>query len=257
MKFTPTAGVTKPHIDNSGKTCQSLQGLVGKFLYRVDKKLMKVPPMSLVAENLSARRGEDLIFVNVSFRLDEGQALVVTGRNGSGKSTLLRVVCGLLRPESGTVSYTGRGAADGMRAAAVCHYLGHRNAMKAELTVAENLGFWKSFMGDLEGGVGDELHEAADRVGLSGITHLPYGYLSAGQQRRFAMARLLVAWRPVWVLDEPTAALDAAADTMFASLVQEHLRKGGIALAATHQPLGLRDPQRLEMTGFAGVESFQ
>lgn len=212
--------------------------------------------MSLVAENLAARRGEDLIFMNVSFKLHEGQALVVTGRNGSGKSTLLRVVCGLLRPESGTVSYSGPGMERGMRAAGACHYLGHRNAMKAELTVAENLSFWKDFMGDFAGGSGVDLHEAAELVGLSGITHLPYGYLSAGQQRRFAMARLLVAWRPVWVLDEPTAALDSAADVMFASLVGAHLEKGGIALAATHQPLGLENPQRLEMTGFAGVEQF-
>ena len=97
------------------------------------------------------------------------------------------------------------------------------------------------------------MDEAVDAVGLGGIVHLPFGYLSAGQQRRMAMAKLLVAWRPVWILDEPTAALDAAAEAMFAGLVTAHLSKGGIAIAATHQPLGLEGVKELRMTGFAGV----
>ena len=91
-------------------------------------------------------------------------------------------------------------------------------------------------------------------MGLAGITHLPFGYLSAGQQRRMAFAKLLVAHRPVWILDEPTAALDASADGLFAELIEAHLERGGIVLAATHQPLGLEDAQGLKMTGFAGVD---
>ncbi len=90
-------------------------------------------------------------------------------------------------------------------------------------------------------------------MGLGGITHLPFGYLSAGQQRRFALAKLLVAYRPIWILDEPTAALDAAADRMFARLVSGHLAAGGIVLAATHQPLGLDGVKELRMKGFAGT----
>lgn len=211
--------------------------------------------MHLTAENLSARRGDDFIFMNVSLKLTDGEALILTGPNGSGKSTLLRVLAGLLSPESGTIKIAGEGVEKDARAAEASHYLGHRNAMKQELTVAENLRFWKEFLGDINGGKSVSIEEAAEIVGLAGITHLPFGYLSAGQQRRFAMAKLLVAWRPIWILDEPTAALDANADRMFTGLVQAHLGKGGIVLAATHQPLGLENARELRMTGFAGVEA--
>lgn len=210
--------------------------------------------MLLTAENLAVRRGEDLIFMNVSFKLSSGQAMLLTGPNGSGKSTLLRVIAGLLRPEAGSVTIAGEGLETDVRASEASHYLGHRNAMKQDLSVFENLNFWKIFLGDFDGGSSLTIEEAAEAVGLASIAHLPFGYLSAGQQRRFAMAKLLVAWRPIWILDEPTAALDASADLMFTGLVKTHLEKGGMAVAATHQPLGLDHAQELRMTGFAGVE---
>ncbi|MCV9998020.1 heme ABC exporter ATP-binding protein CcmA [Pararhizobium sp. YC-54] len=208
-------------------------------------------PISLAVEDLSAKRGEDLIFHDISFVLEAGQALIVTGPNGSGKSTLLRVLAGLLAAETGKVQIKGA-VPDIGHPRELCHYLGHHNAMKRELTVQENLSFWKSFMGDSAGGSGIGIEAATEALGLGGISHLPFGYLSAGQQRRMAMAKLLVAYRPVWILDEPTAALDAAADRLFAGLVERHLRTGGIAIAATHQPLGVA-AQELRMTGFAGV----
>jgi heme exporter protein A len=210
--------------------------------------------MQLAAETLAARRGDDLIFVNISFRLTEGDALVLTGRNGSGKSTLLRVVAGFLRPEKGSVTFTNSGGRTNRRPSEVSHYLGHRNAMKNELTVAENLDFWRSFLDD-GSQAPTSIEDAAEAVGLGGITHLPFGYLSAGQQRRFAFAKLLVAHRPIWLLDEPTAALDTNADKLFAALIGEHQRKGGIVLAATHQPLGLSNVQELRMKSFAGGEA--
>lgn len=209
--------------------------------------------MRLMVEALSARRGEDLIFKDISFTLERGESLVLTGRNGSGKSTLLRAVAGLLRPDSGRVIWQSEGADVETRAAEACHYLGHRNAMKAELSVSENLGFWKSFIGDFPGGHGMAIGQAAESVGLGDIAHLPFGYLSAGQQRRMAFAKLLVAWKPVWILDEPTAALDVSAEGVFTTLIKAHLSKGGIVLAATHQPLGLENTKELKMTGFAGV----
>ncbi len=205
--------------------------------------------MRFEVENLSARRGEDLLFRDISFELQDGEALLVTGPNGTGKSTLLRVLAGLLPAESGTVK------ADGYeRAAEACHYLGHRNAMKRELTVEENLTFWQEFMGGTDRYDSLLPIEAAEAVGLGGIIHLPFGYLSAGQQRRMAMAKLMVAARPVWLLDEPTAALDAASDQMFAKLCQDYQESGGIIIAATHQPLGLRDPGSLVMKGFEYVD---
>lgn len=208
-------------------------------------------PIRLRVEGLSAKRGEDLIFHDISFIVAAGEALIVTGPNGSGKSTLLRVLAGLLAPESGAVRLDDT-TADISHPRELCHYLGHRNAMKRELTVEENLSFWKSFMGDSVGSSGIGIEEATEALGLGGISHLPFGYLSAGQQRRMAMAKLLVAYRPVWILDEPTAALDAAADRLFAGLVERHLGAGGIVIAATHQPLGVA-ARELRMTGFAGV----
>lgn len=204
---------------------------------------------TLEVSDLAARRGEDRIFSGVSFALYAGEALVLTGRNGTGKSTLIRVVAGLLPADAGNVRVTTP-KGDVPRAAEAMHYLGHRNAMKREMTVEENLVFWQRFMGDFEGGKGLAPDEAADRLGLASILHLPFGYLSAGQQRRMAMAKLLVAWRPVWLLDEPTAALDRQSDTLFAAIMKEYLGRGGIIVAATHQELGLEDAKRLEMKGF-------
>lgn len=204
--------------------------------------------MRFQAETLSARRGEELLFRDISFAIAAGEALIVTGPNGSGKSTLLRVLAGLLAQEAGTVRFVD--GAEERPAREACHYLGHRNAMKRELTVEENLAFWADFMGRQDAGPGLDIEEAADAVGLSGLTHLPFGYLSAGQQRRMAMAKLLIAPRPVWILDEPTAALDVKADAMFAGLCQAHLAKDGMLIAATHQPLGIENAKSLVMKGF-------
>ena len=203
----------------------------------------------LTVSNLAARRGDDRIFSGLGFALESGESLVLTGRNGSGKSTLIRVVAGLLPADEGSVIVTVAGETV-PRAAEAFHYLGHRNAMKRELTVGENLLFWKSFMGDFSGGAGLEADAAADELGLAELLHLPFGYLSAGQQRRMAMAKLLVAWRPVWLLDEPTAALDRQSEALFGRIMKAHLARGGIVVAATHQELGLENAGRLEMKGF-------
>ena len=208
--------------------------------------------LQLQARGLAALRGEERIFSDLSFDLASGEALVVTGPNGSGKSTLIRTIAGLLPLDSGEV-IARLDDEPIARVSEACHYLGHRNAMKRELSVEENLDFWRRHLGDFAGGSGVDADAAADALGLASLLHLPFGYLSAGQQRRMAMAKLLVAWRPVWILDEPTAALDDAAEDMFAGLVSAHLARGGIAIAATHQPLGLEGVQELTMTGFAGV----
>ena len=204
---------------------------------------------ALDVSGLAARRGDDRIFSGVNFALQGGESLVLTGRNGTGKSTLIRVIAGLLPADAGTVRVEINGA-DVPRAAEAMHYLGHRNAMKRELSVEENLAFWKSFMGDFAGGSGLGVEAAAEELGLAELLHLPFGYLSAGQQRRMAMAKLLVAWRPVWLLDEPTAALDRQSEALFGRIMKAHLARGGIIIAATHQELGLEDAKRLEMKGF-------
>jgi heme exporter protein A len=198
--------------------------------------------MRLIAENLGGERGGETIFSGIGFALEKGQALIVTGPNGAGKSTLLRVVAGLLPVAAGRLLIEG-GAEDFPSVASACHYLGHQNAMKTALSVAENLRFWRDFSG------ADFLsaEEALAMVGLDGIGHLPFGYLSTGQRRRAAIAKLLVSRRPLWLLDEPTAGLDKASEERFGRLMREHLDEGGIIIAATHLPLGLEGAQELRM----------
>jgi heme exporter protein A len=198
--------------------------------------------MRLIAEDLGGERGGQSVFSRLGFALGGGESLVVTGPNGSGKSTLLRVIAGLLAAVSGSVRIEG-GGEDFPTVAAACHYLGHLNAMKPALTVAENLDFWREF----SGGAAISTGEALETVGLRAIGHLPYGYLSTGQKRRAAIARLLATHRPVWLLDEPTAGLDAASEAQFSALMRSHLDGGGIIVAATHLPLALERAQILEM----------
>lgn len=203
--------------------------------------------MRLIAEGLAGERGGEPVFSGIDFVLEDGAACVVTGANGSGKSTLLRVVAGLLPAAAGTVRLEGGGEVFPTGASA-CHYLGHQNAMKPALTVAENLAFWRDFKTAAGEGSAMGIAEALDAVGLDGIGHLPFGYLSTGQRRRTAIARLLVSHRPIWLLDEPTAGLDKASETRFGGLMRAHLAGGGIIVAATHLPLGLEGAAELRMT---------
>ena len=198
--------------------------------------------MRLLAENLGGERGGETVFSGIHFALAQGQALIVTGPNGSGKSTLLRVVAGLLPVAEGRVSIEG-GGEDFPTVAAVCHYLGHLNAMKTALSVTENLRFWRDFSG---AGVAS-VEEALETVGLGSIGHLPFGYLSTGQRRRAAIAKLLVSHRPLWLLDEPTAGLDKASEARFAALMTKHCEEGGMIVAATHLPLGIEGAKELVM----------
>ncbi|KXF78977.1 cytochrome C biogenesis protein CcmA [Paramesorhizobium deserti] len=199
--------------------------------------------MRLVAEKLSGERGGETIFSDLDFVIAMGGALLVTGPNGAGKSTLLRIIAGLLAPASGDVRLEDSGSFPDLQSA--CHYLGHQNAMKPALSVRENLAFWQAFNGEPR----KDIDEALETVGLDGIDHLPFGYLSTGQKRRIAIAKLLVSHRPVWLLDEPTAGLDKVSEGRFAGLMQGHLAEGGIVIAATHLPLGLEGAQELRMEG--------
>ena len=201
--------------------------------------------MRAIADNLAGRRGANLLFSGVSFTLGPGEGLTVTGPNGVGKSTLLRILAGLLPADAG--HFAVHDADRVVPAVDAIHYLGHRNAMKRELTVSENLAFWQSFHSD-ETHRGLSVAEAISAVELDGIGHLPFGYLSAGQQRRIALARLLVTHRPLWLLDEPTAALDRRSDKLFGELTSSHLKSGGMMIAATHLPLDITGVGNLEMT---------
>jgi heme exporter protein A len=198
--------------------------------------------MRLVAEGVGGERGGETVFAGIDFAVSDGEALVVTGPNGSGKSTLLRIIAGLLPAAEGSIRLEG-GGEEAPDPAAACHYLGHENGMKPALSVAENLDFWRNFNGAPALGIG----EALEAVDLETVAHLPYGYLSTGQRRRIAIARLLISHRPLWLLDEPTAGLDRRSEERFAALMTAHLRQGGMIVAATHVALGLEGVKELRM----------
>ncbi len=190
-----------------------------------------IRPPALCAEGLTCQRGQRILFSGLSFETQAGHALIVVGPNGAGKSSLLRIVAGLLGATAGRVRLTGGDGDVSVREQ--LHYLGHDDALKGALTVAQNLTFWR----DVLGRTGRGVEAALEDVGLGGLGRLHAAVLSAGQKRRLAIARLLVTRRPLWILDEPTTALDVTAQTRFAALAREHLAGGGIILAATHTPL--------------------
>jgi len=197
--------------------------------------------MRLIAVDLACRRGGREVFAGINFSLASGEALTVTGRNGAGKSSLLRTVVGLVRLAQGSLTIEG-GATD-LTIAEQAHYLGHLDAQKPALSVTENLRFWAAFLGAGAASIAPAL----EAVGLDELADLPAAYLSAGQRRRLSIARLITVKRPIWLLDEPTSTLDAAAQQSLIALMRNHLAEGGLILSATHSPLGLDGAKELRL----------
>ena len=190
----------------------------------------------LEARQLAAKRGFATLFVDVHFSLQGGEALVVTGPNGSGKTTLLRIVAGLTAPASGEVRWRGEPTRPfDPRLRDVVALNGHWPALKDELTAEENLDAWTALTG--QRAARDAIAVALDDVALSRQRRLPVRVLSQGQRRRIGLARLALAKRTLWILDEPLTALDNEAAGMLGDLLDVHLARGGVCVAASHQPL--------------------
>ena len=189
--------------------------------------------LQLSASGLGCVRGSRSVFDHLNLKLSSGEALALVGPNGAGKSSLLRLIAGLLRPAAGRIELTGGAPENTIGEQA--HYLGHLDALKASLTVAENLAFWIRYLG---GDIGS-LRGALASLGLGELADLPAAYLSAGQRRRLSLARLIAISRPIWLLDEPTSALDTAGRERLTELMRQHLAGGGLIIAATHGPLGI------------------
>lgn len=195
----------------------------------------------LRAEGLAAFRGERLVLRELNFSVPEGGALVLAGPNGSGKSTLLRLLAGLVRPFAGRLLWGAEDAlADLPTHAARVAYVGHLDAVKPALTVAENL----HFAARLAGGT---VEDALTPLALGELAELPARMLSAGQKRRLALSRLALSRAPLWLLDEPTLGLDLASVARFGTLLAAHRAEGGLVVAATHLPLPLDGAAELRL----------
>jgi heme exporter protein A len=204
----------------------------------------------LVAEGLACRRGERLIFRHLHCVLPAGGALMLTGANGSGKSSLLRLLATLLAPAAGELSWGGVPvAADTAGYRARLHYVGHLDAIKPALGVRETLSFWAG----MRGVAIPAIDAALAAFGLEAIADFPCRWLSAGQRRRLVLARLIAAPAPLWLLDEPTAALDADSEARLVATLAAHRASGGRVAIATHQPLPLADAAVLALEEFTAV----
>jgi heme exporter protein A len=199
--------------------------------------------VQLIAENLILSRAGRVIVADLSFRLQDGEALVLTGRNGSGKTTLLRALAGFLGPTAGSVR--AEGGAEEREPGECAHFVGHLDGLKAHFTVGENLRFWAEYLGDdaREG----RIVAALEQFALVPLADIPAGYLSAGQRRRLALARIIAAPRPIWLLDEPTVSSDTASIALLQDAIKAHLAGGGLAVIATHVAMGLDGAKELRL----------
>jgi len=205
------------------------------------------PNPALIAQSLTCERGGRRLFAGLDFALAPGDALILRGPNASGKSSLLRVLAGLLEPSEGQILWHGKDTRDapaGWRKSLA--FLGHGTALKPQLTVGENLNFWARFEQ-----ASRTPAEALEAVGLGRLTDLPASMLSAGQQRRLALARLAARPGGCWLMDEPTVTLDTASVAQLCAMIAQHRAQGGIAILATHEDMAVESATVMTLGGQA------
>ncbi len=196
--------------------------------------------------DLTCARGDRLVFADLGFALEPGEVLVLTGANGSGKSSLLRLMAGLARPSVGRIAWEGADIAEDPAAhAGRLHYVGHLDAVKPALTVAENLAFWAAVRGKRA------VEAALGHFGIGHLAAMPARFLSAGQRRRLALARTLTAPARLWLLDEPTVALDAEGVAAVHASIEAHRAGGGLCVVSTNVSLSLAAQRRLDVGDYA------
>jgi len=191
--------------------------------------------------------GERVVFTGLDFSVAAGGALILVGPNGSGKSSLLRLMAGLLQPAAGDLAWNGAAVREDRDAHnARLHYIGHQDAVKPVLSVAENLSFWAK----LRGGGDRTAQTALETFGIGHLASVPGRFLSAGQKRRVNLARLAAAPAPLWLLDEPTTALDKRAIAALEAAIDAHRRGGGMVVMATHAEIAADSPDVLDLAVF-------
>jgi len=214
--------------------------------------ILPLADADLIGADLACRRGQRLVFTGLSFRLAAGGALTLTGANGSGKSSLLRIIAGLLAPAAGQVSWGSTAlSADLAGHRGRLNYVGHLDAIKPAMTPREMLSFWGALRGGRAGRAASRHEAALAALGVDGIADWPCRSLSAGQRRRVALARLVAEPAALWLLDEPTTALDHDGQSRLEQALASHRATGGMVIVATHTPLALDGAAVLALDAFA------
>ena len=196
--------------------------------------------MTLHATTLACERNDRIVFSNLSFTIAPGHCAELRGANGAGKSSLLRLIAGLIPAAAGTLTFQNQ-----PDIAQHTHFIAHQDAMKASMTVEENLHFWCAVLG------GEQITTALSAFSLEALKADPVQLLSAGQRRRLTLSRLFLGKRPLWLLDEPMTALDVATQEILRTHIRTHLKDGGMVLAATHGDLGVIPDQTIMLGDYA------
>lgn len=189
---------------------------------------------TLSLDSLCFRHGEHVLFADITYKLKSGESLLITGNNGCGKSTLLRIITGLMSPARGSITWNAQSIDNNEEYRANMHYMGHRNGLKSALTVTENLRLLLTL--HLKDPF-TEINNVLTYLSLHSLQHIPIRHLSAGQQRRVALAKLLLIKKPLWILDEPLTSLDDTMQTLLQQMINDHLQQGGIAIISSHHAL--------------------